>query len=162
MNTSTITVRNATEDDIASLVAFQQVMAGETEGKVLDPSTLWQGVSAVFHSPEKGFYVVSECEQRVVGTLLVTYEWSDWRNATFWWIQSVYVDTQWRRRGVFRAMYKYVCNIVDGRRDVYGIRLYVERDNRIAQQVYASLGMAKSRYDMYEMDFNHPNGSADL
>ena len=153
MNTSKIAVRNATADDIDSLVAFQQAMAHETEGKTLNAELLRQGINTVFNSPDKGFYLIAEAEGRVVGGLLMTYEWSDWRNATFWWIQSVYVDAQRRRKGVYRAMHDYVYDIASSRDDICGIRLYVERSNHVAQQTYASLGMSKSHYDLYEIDF---------
>ncbi len=148
-----ITVRNATPGDTASLVAFQQAMAKETEGKTLHLEPLRRGINAVFRSPDKGLYLVAEAEGMVIGGLLITYEWSDWRNGTFWWIQSVYVDPQWRRKGAYRAMHNYVCEVAGERGDVCGIRLYVERSNSVAQQTYFNLGMAKSHYDMYEMSF---------
>lgn len=146
-----ITVRYATPGDTASLVAFQQAMARETEGITLDLEPLRRGINAVFRSPDKGLYLVAEAEGAVIGGLLITYEWSDWRNGTFWWIQSVYVEPQWRRKGVYRAMHNYVCEVASKRGDVCGIRLYVERDNNVAQQTYSNLGMVKSHYDMYEM-----------
>ena len=101
----------------------------------------------------KGFYLVAESEGQVVGGLLITYEWSDWRNATFWWIQSVYVNARWRRKGVYRAMHDYVHDIAESRDDICGIRLYVERTNQAAQQTYDSLGMSRSHYDLFEIDF---------
>ena len=149
---SDITVRLGTPGDIDALVASQQAMARETEGKTLHAAQLRKGVNAVFISPDKGFYLVAQVESEVVGTLLITYEWSDWRNATFWWVQSVYVDPSWRRRGVYRAMHEYVRESASARKDVCGLRLYVDRDNHVAQQTYADLGMVNSRYDMYEMD----------
>ena len=151
-------VRTATLADGESIAAFQQAMAQETEGKTLDATALRQGVAGVFEAPEKGFYLVAAADAAeggtpVVASLLITYEWSDWRNATFWWIQSVYVDAGWRRRGVYRAMYDHVLSLADTRGDVCGIRLYVERTNAIAQRTYDSLGMHKSHYDLYEIDF---------
>ena len=152
-------VRNATLADVERIAAFQQAMALETEGKTLDATTLRQGIAGVFDAPEKGFYLVAVADAAeggtapVVGSLLITCEWSDWRNATFWWIQSVYVDAGWRRRGVYRAMYGHVLSLAGARGDVCGIRLYVERTNTIAQQTYDSLGMHKSHYDLYEVDF---------
>ena len=151
-------VRTATLADIERIAAFQQAMALETEGKTLDSTTLRQGVAGVFEAPEKGFYLVAVAKTEggtapVVASLLITYEWSDWRNATFWWIQSVYVDAGWRRRGVYRAMYDHVLGLAGDRGDVCGIRLYVERTNAVAQQTYDSLGMHKSHYDLYEIDF---------
>ena len=152
-------VRQAILADVERIAAFQQAMAQETEGKTLDAATLRQGVAAVFEGPQRGFYLVAiagtddDGTTEVVGSLFITYEWSDWRNATFWWIQSVYVDAGWRRRGVYRAMYDHVLGMADSRGDVCGIRLYVERTNTIAQNTYDSLGMHKSHYDLYEMDF---------
>ncbi len=152
-------VRTATLADMERIAAFQQAMALETEGKRLDATTLRQGVAGVFEAPEKGLYLVAVADAAdggtapVVASLLITYEWSDWRNATFWWIQSVYVDAGWRRRGVYRAMYDHVLSLARTRGDVCGIRLYVERTNAVAQKTYDSLGMHKSHYDLYEMDF---------
>ena len=153
MSASDITIREATPNDIESLIAFQQAMAQETECKTLEPELIREGVRTVFDSPDKGFYLIAEVDGNVAGGLLMTYEWSDWRNATFWWIQSVYVDPRWRRRGVYRAMHDYVYGIARSRDDICGIRLYVERENHIAQQAYASLGMSKSHYDLFEIDF---------
>ena len=153
MNASDVTVRQATPEDVDALVTFQLAMAQETEGKGLDPDLLRAGVTAVLQSMDKGFYIVAEVEGRSVAGLLVTYEWSDWRNATFWWIQSVYVDQASRRRGVYRAMHDHIFRAARSREDVCGIRLYVERTNLVAQQTYVSLDMAKSHYDLYEVDF---------
>ena len=127
-------------------------MALETEGKVLDQVLLRDGITAIFDSSQKGFYIVAEVGSVVVGSLLITYEWSDWRNATFWWIQSVFVDANWRRKGVYRSMYDYVVNVAKSRKDICGIRLYVERTNTIAQETYKDLGMTHSHYDLYETD----------
>ena len=150
---SNVTIRQATPEDVDALVTFQLAMAQETEGKGLDPDLLRAGVAAVFQSTDKGFYIVAEMEGRSVAGLLVTYEWSDWRNATFWWIQSVYVDQASRRRGVYRAMHDHIFSAAKSREDVCGVRLYVERTNLVAQQTYVSLDMAKSHYDLYEVDF---------
>ncbi len=152
-----VRVRTATSADTERIAAFQQAMALETEGKMLDATTLRQGVAGVFEAPEKGFYLVAVADTEggsapIVASLLITHEWSDWRNATFWWIQSVYVDAGWRRKGVYRAMYDHVSRLARARGDICGIRLYVERANAIAQQTYESLGMHKSHYDLYEVD----------
>ena len=133
-------------------------MALETENRTLDPSTSRQGIAAIFDDPVKGFYIVATAraadgsEDEVVGSLLITYEWSDWNNATHWWIQSVYVDAAWRRKGVYRAMYEHILGMTQGRSDICSIRLYVERTNAVAQQTYKSLGMSHSHYDLYEID----------
>ena len=153
MNAGDVTVRQATPEDADALVTFALALAKESEGKELDPDLVRAGVAAVFESTDKGFYIVAEVEDRSVGGLLVTYEWSDWRNATFWWIQSVYVDQGSRRRGVYRAMHDHIFSEARSREDVCGVRLYVERSNLVAQQTYVSLGMAKSHYDLYEVDF---------
>ncbi len=154
-----ISIRDAIRADIERIVEFQQAMAIETEGRTLDASTIRQGITAVFDDPQKGFYIVAvasadddDAPQKVVGSLLMTYEWSDWSNATHWWIQSVYVDATWRRRGVYRAMYDHILGMTEGRSDICSIRLYVERTNTIAQQTYKSLGMYHSHYDLYEID----------
>ncbi len=128
-------------------------MARETEGKTLDETLLRKGVESVFQSSDKGLYLIAEAEGVAVGGLLITYEWSDWRNATFWWIQSVYVDSNWRRKGVYRALHDHVLEAARATDGVCGVRLYVDRDNHGAQQTYQSLGMTKSHYDMYEVDF---------
>ena len=153
MNASDVTVRQATPEDVDALVTFQLAMAQETEGEGLDPDLLRAGVTAVLQSMDKEFYIVAEVEGRSVAGLLVTYEWSDWRNATFWWIQSVYVDQASRRRGVYRAMHDHIFREARSRENVCGVRLYVERSNLVAQQTYVSLDMAKSHYDLYEIDF---------
>ena len=160
MNESQVTVREATLDDVDVLVTFQLARGEETDsyarvttGKGPDPALLRAGIAAVFRSAERGFYIIAEVEGRSVAMLLVTYEWNEVRNATFWWIQSVYVDATWRRKGVYRTMHDYIFGAARARHEVCGVRLYVERTNRIAQQTYSSLGMAKSHYDMYEVDF---------
>lgn len=152
-NDINIIIRKGTRQDTDDILRFQQTMASETEGKVLDEALLRRGITTIFDSSGKGFYLVAEVDGRLVGNLLITYEWSDWRNATFWWIQSVFVDANWRRKGVYRSMHDYLLRIAECRVDICGIRLYVERANKIAQQTYKDLGMAKSHYDLYEIDF---------
>ena len=155
-----ISIRNATRADIDRIAGFQQAMAIETEGRTLDASTIQQGITAVFDDPLKGFYIVAVSESdensagEVVGSLLITYEWSDWSNANHWWIQSVYVDAAWRRKGVYRTMYEHIMGMTAGRSDICSIRLYVERTNTIAQLTYKNLGMSHSHYDMYEIDLS--------
>ena len=152
-NQPEMTIREARPDDVDVLVRFNAAMAQETEGKSLDVERLTAGVGAVFEAPEKGFYLVAEVKGSVVGSLLITYEWSDWRNATFWWIQSVYVKPDWRRRGIYRAMHDWVYDAARSRSNVCGIRLYVDLDNEIAQNTYANLGMVRAHYDLFEIDF---------
>lgn len=136
-------------DDLHRLVAFNQAMAMETEGKRLDESVLQQGVLRLLEDVDKGFYLVAENEQGIVGSLMVTFEWSDWRNATFWWVQSVYIVPESRRKGVYSALYNQVKALADDQQ-VCGFRLYVEKENRAAQSTYEALGMAESHYLMYE------------
>ena len=143
-------VRLATRTDIDALVGFNKSMALETEDKVLEPDVLRPGVAAVFEDANKGFYVVAELDGNASAGLLITYEWSDWRNKWFWWIQSVYVLPQYRGRSVYRRMYEFVKTLADERGDVCGFRLYVERENERARQVYEKLGMHQSHYLAYE------------
>ena len=150
---SNITVRRGTADDQATIVEFNAALAWESEGKTLDVDTLTTGVAAVFSNDDRGFYCIAESEGRVVGQLMITYEWSDWRNGYFWWIQSVYVSSDYRRRGVYRALEAYVKAEAEAEGNVCGFRLYVEKNNHVAQQVYASLGMVQSDYDLLEIDF---------
>lgn len=128
-------------------------MALETEGKALDPETTLLGTRAVLEDPAKGFYLVAEHEGRFVGQLLVTFEWSDWRNGTFWWIQSVYVVPEARRTGVYRALHGFVLEKARAEKDVCGVRLYVEKQNERAQATYRAMGMSAAHYDIYEIDF---------
>ena len=153
MTDSQVNVRRAEPRDAIHIVRFQQSMALETEGKRLDQSLISAGVDAVFDDPDKGFYIVAEVGGTVVGSLLITYEWSEWRNATFWWIQSVFVDADHRRRGVYTALHDHIMKQARESEDICGVRLYVERSNHIAQQTYKSLGMDHSHYDLYEIDF---------
>ena len=148
-----IRIREATTSDIDRIAEFQQALAQESEGKTLDSRLLFKGIQKVFQDAGKGFYLVAENDNHVVGSLMITYEWSDWRNANFWWIQSVYVDSQSRRQGVYKALHDYVYGVASSRDDICGIRLYVERSNIVAQQTYNSLGMSRSHYHLYEIDF---------
>ena len=154
-------VREASWSDLEHLIECNAAMALETEGRLLDKNRLRLGTEGVLSSPSRGLYVVGESlegdhKRRVVGQLLITYEWSDWRNANFWWIQSVYVHPDWRYRGVFRAMYEFVFQQADSRSDVCGIRLYVEKDNANAIAVYDKLGLRMTPYRIIEVDFILP------
>ncbi len=125
-------------------------MALETEGKHLDENILKAGVNAVLSNNDRGFYVVAEEAGRVAGGLLVTREWSDWRNAWFWWIQSVYVVPEARGKGLYRELSAFVWAMAHEAGDVCGVRLYVEKENHTAQAVYQRLGMHETDYLMYE------------
>ena len=146
-------VRDARPADAGRIVRFQQAMALETEAKTLDAARVVAGVDAVLASRDLGFYIVAEMDDSVVGSMLITYEWSDWRNGTFWWIQSVFVEAGYRRIGVYTAMHEFVLRRASAHGDICGIRLYVERANDVAQQTYRRLGMDHSHYDLYETDF---------
>jgi ribosomal protein S18 acetylase RimI-like enzyme len=143
-------IRTATPEDVDALVEFNQAMALETEGKTLDTDILRAGVSAVFGDEKKGFYVVVEQEGSVAAGLMVTTEWSDWRNGWFWWIQSVYVRPEYRGKGLYGRLYEFVKERAAAAGNVCGFRLYVEKENDRAQRVYEKLGMDKTYYLMYE------------
>src|SRR4026209_2839866 len=150
-------VRLARLEDAEIIASFSAAMALETEGRRLDPDRLYDGTIALLNSPERGFFMVAELEQadnrQLLGQLMITYEWSDWRNGAFWWIQSVYVDLAWRRQGVYRTMHQHMLREARARKDVCGLRLYVEQDNQGAQQVYHQMGLSPSSYQVFEEDF---------
>jgi ribosomal protein S18 acetylase RimI-like enzyme len=143
-------IRTAQISDITALVDFNQAMARETEGRQLDPAILKAGVEAVFTDELKGFYVVAEDAGDIVGGLMVTYEWSDWRNKWFWWIQSVYVLPDSRGKSIYRKLYEFVKARAAESGNICGFRLYVEGDNIGAQGVYRRVGMEPSHYLMFE------------
>lgn len=143
-------IRRAKASDISALVQFSQAMALETEEKKLDAETLFSGVSAVLGDEGKGFYLVAELDGEIAAGLMVTYEWSDWRNAWFWWIQSVYVRPQHRGKAVYGQLYSSVKKLAVETRGVCGFRLYVEKENERAKRVYEKQGMQISNYVMYE------------
>ena len=146
-------IRPATRDDAETIARFNVLMARETEHLELDPGRVLDGVRAVFDEPGRGWYLVAESENRVVGQLMVTYEWSDWRNGVFWWIQSVYVAPEARGQGVYKALYADLLRRAGADGGVCGLRLYVEKENGRAQGVYARSGMRRTAYDLYEADF---------
>jgi ribosomal protein S18 acetylase RimI-like enzyme len=145
-----LTIRRATPADADVLVAFNAALAWETEHKRLRPDVLAAGVRGVFADPARGFYTVAEAGGEVVGQVMVTFEWSDWRNGWFWWVQSVYVRADARRGGVFRALYREVARQAAADPAVIGVRLYVERDNARAQATYRALGMAETGHVLME------------
>lgn len=150
-------IRQAHHDDVETIVLFNAAMALETESRQLDLATLRKGILAFLGSPGYGFYIVAELPEensyRPVGQLMITYEWSDWRNGVFWWIQSVYVVPDRRGLGVFRALHDHILTKAKPDPRVCGIRLYVERNNHRAQTVYRRVGLAPSIYTVYEQDF---------
>ena len=143
-------IRPAQKEDAAALVEFNQAMALETEGKQLANEVLQSGVEAVFADDKKGFYVVAESENRIIGGLMVTHEWSDWRNAWFWWIQSVYILPDFRGQRIYSRLYDFVKEKARENGNVCGFRLYVEKENTRAQKVYEKVGMEEPHYLMYE------------
>jgi ribosomal protein S18 acetylase RimI-like enzyme len=145
-----IAVRPARADEADTLADFNIAMALETEGRRLLPEVVGAGVRRLLAEPALGFYLVAVAAGEVVGSAMVTTEWSDWRNGRFWWIQSVYVRREWRRRGVFRALYAHIREAAAQAPDVCGFRLYVERENAAAQATYRALGMHETEYRIME------------
>jgi GNAT superfamily N-acetyltransferase len=148
-----IRVRLATVEDAEFLVHGNAEMALETEHLSLDLDRLRDGVHAVFEQPSRGVYFVADLDGRRAGQMLITYEWSDWRNGVFWWIQSVYVEKAFRGQGVFKAIHKHVENMAKDTPGVCGLRLYVENSNIRAQGTYERVGMRRTVYQMFETDF---------
>jgi GNAT superfamily N-acetyltransferase len=150
-------IRNAQAGDTSTLAEFNRLMAQETEGLRLDPQRVLAGVATLLNTPEKGAYFVAEVEDAdvrcIAGQLLITYEWSDWRNGSFWWIQSVYVPEKFRGQGIFRALYEHVHELARARPDVCGLRLYVDAHNENAQKTYERLGLKRTNYEFFELDF---------
>jgi ribosomal protein S18 acetylase RimI-like enzyme len=146
----TLSVRRATVADIAAVVEFNRLLALESEGKSLDPGRLSAGVAAALADEHKGLYFLAEDNGILLGQMGVTYEWSDWRNGWFWWIQSVYVRPEARRRGVFRAIYEHIQETARNKPEVIGLRLYVEEANNAAQQTYYRMGLERTAYFVLE------------
>jgi len=143
-------VRAAAPADLAVVCDFNSLLAKESEGKTLDQDLLRPGVAAVLADPHKGRYFLAEKDGHIVGQLAITFEWSDWRNGWFWWIQSVYVRPEARRIGVFRALFEHVRDAAVRDSEVIGIRLYVERDNHAAHGTYQRLGLDWTGYQVME------------
>lgn len=149
-------VRPAEPRDLETLVGFAAAMARETEDATLDPPTLRAGVAALLADPTRGRSFVVESDGRVVAALMLTFEWSDWRNGFWWWIQSVYVAPDARRRGHYRALHEHVRALAARQDDVCGLRLYVETSNDGARAAYRTLGMTEARYRIYEQPTRAP------
>lgn len=146
-------IREASPQDLDTIVRFNAAMARETENKELPATTVTDGVQRVLNDPDCGRYFLAEIDDQVVGQLMFTLEWSDWRNGWFWWIQSVYVAPDWRRKKVFSALYKHLEKLAQENHGVCGLRLYVESENRRAQAAYHSLGMKLTGYRVMEAEF---------
>jgi len=145
-----VLVRTGEENDAAALTEFNIAMALETENKMLTFEVVSNGVQTLLKNPEYGFYVIAEKSGEIAGALMVTTEWSDWRDGEFWWVQSVYVRRDCRRQGIYRRLYEYIKAKAVERGNVCGFRLYVECDNAVAQQAYSKLGMSETFYKMFE------------
>lgn len=144
-----ITIRKAEQSDAPSIIDFQLKMAWETEEMKLVPETVTKGVNAVFEDSSRGQYYIAEDKGKVIASLLITYEWSDWRNCNVWWFQSVYVIPEFRRKGAFRKMYAHIRHLAE-EQDIAGLRLYVETKNSRAQKTYEAMGMSSEHYAFYE------------
>lgn len=145
------TVRRAVATDVAVIVEFNQRLAEESEGKRLDPAKIAAGVAAALADPDrKGPYFLAEVDGSLVGQMQVTFEWSDWRNGWFWWVQSVYVRPEARRQGVFKTLIHHVMEAARTDPEVIGLRLYVERDNTRAHETYRNLGFEWTSYLLME------------
>ena len=146
-------IREATSNDIDKIVTYNCLMANETEELLLDQTAVELGVESVINDTSKGQYWVAEYDDIVIGQLMVTYEWSDWRNGFMWWIQSAYVLREYRCRGIFSALYNHLKLMAKENPSCCGIRLYVEKHNKHAQKTYLSHGMTNTGYEIMEMDF---------
>jgi GNAT superfamily N-acetyltransferase len=144
-----INIRKARPADAETIIDFQKRMAWETEEMFLDDEIVDRGVKAVFEKPVLGQYWVAEEDGLILASLLITFEWSDWRNSNVWWFQSVYVLPSHRRQGIFRKMYKTIRESAENE-GIPGLRLYVEINNLRAQKTYEALGMSREHYTMYE------------
>lgn len=149
----TVTVRNARRRDIDQIATFNTLLAAETESKHLDFETVQAGVAAVFDNRTNGRYWIAETDGQAVGQMLVTTEWSDWRNKRFWWIASVFVTDTQRAHGVFRTLYRHIENLAQTDPEVCGLRLYVEIENERARAVYEKMGMIDAGYRVMEAEF---------
>jgi len=153
-------IRKALAQDATELAEFNIRMAAETEGVELMPEVITAGVRAMIDNPQWGYYLVVELDNGIQASLMVTTEWSDWRNGVFWWIQSVYVRPEYRRQGLYRELYERVKELAEQEPLVCGYRLYVERDNLAAQKSYQALGMHETDYRIFEelcsdLEFHH-------
>ena len=154
----TVVVRRARPEDIDRITEFNLRLAAESEDLALDPRRVRQGVSAIFRHADRGFYLMADGPDGAVGQLQVTYEWSDWRDAFFWWLQSVYVAPAWRRRGVLRALTGRAIELAREAGDVCGLRLYAHRENDSALEAYERLGLRPLDYRMLGFDLEVPGG----
>ena len=148
-----ILIRYANKNDAATIARFNSAMAMETENKQLPSNIVTDGVHTALSNKDYGFYLLAESDGNPVAQLMITKEWSDWRNGEFWWVQSVYVDKDYRGQGIYRQLYDKVKELAKADGNVCGLRLYVDNDNKNAQKTYSKLGMNKTNYILYEEEF---------
>jgi GNAT superfamily N-acetyltransferase len=153
-----IKIRQAQSSDAAVIAEFNERLAKETEDLMLEAGCIQAGVAALLSDPAKGIYFVAEVNGEVAGQLMITYEWSDWRNGNIWWLQSVYVKEPFRRAGVFRALFNYVRDLAAAQSEVRGLRLYMHSDNTGARRSYERMGMKLTKYEVFEMALPGRNG----
>ena len=146
-----VNIREASSSDIDVLAQHNQAMAKETENITLDSDTLLSGVANALNR-EDCHYFVAEIKEDVVGQAMITYEWSDWRNGVMWWIQSVYVRPEYRKQGIFSAIFKYIEDLANNDPEVKALRLYVMKGNEPGKNTYTALGMQDSGYIVYEKE----------
>ncbi len=151
-------IRQAGPGDAPTIADFNLRLARETEDLALDPETVRAGVKALLTDPAKGIYYVAELGGRIVGQLMITYEWSDWRNANIWWIQSVYVEESARGAGVFRKLFEHLRNLALKAGNVCSLRLYMHAENTRARASYEKLGMLQTYYQVFELDLHQGHG----
>ena len=142
--------------DAAVITAFNVCLAAETENLQLDHDRVCTGVAALLRDPSKGLYYVAEVDGTVAGQVMITYEWSDWRNGNIWWLQSVYVRHEFRRKGIFRALFQHLDTLARQQDDVCGLRLYMHADNARARRSYEQLGMKHTKYEVFELAVGRP------
>ncbi len=145
-----VIIRKAETKDIEKLIQFQIRMAKETENLLLDEKTVYKGVKKIFTHPELGQYYVACIDDKVVASLLITPEWSDWRNGWIWWIQSVFVEPEFRQKGIYKSMYHDLKQKIENSSNLFGLRLYVDKRNKNAVKVYKQLGMNNEHYELFE------------
>lgn len=151
MEQTAIQIRKARVSDRAVIAEFNRLLAEESEDVKLEPAIIEAGVAALLADEAKGIYFVAEIDAAIAGQLMITYEWSDWRNGNIWWLQSVYVKKEFRRFGVFRALFQHLVELARTRPDVRGLRLYMHAENERARQTYERLGMKHTKYEVFEM-----------
>ncbi len=145
-----ITVRKANQKDADFIVKMNKALAFESENLLLDEAILHEGVAGCLEDSLKGFYFIAEIDGEIVGQLMITFEWSDWRNGWIWWVQSVYVAAEFRRMGLFKTLFRHIENLAKKEKDVVALRLYVESNNNHAKNVYQKVGMKYADYQVFQ------------